>query len=186
MQNIYDNENLVKTLREGGVVVMPADTIYGILASALLPNSVERVYEIREREKSKPCIVLISDFKDLEKFGIEISENQKEEILKEKDRALTFILKCDNANFSYLHRGSYSLAFRIPKNLYLKEFLTKTGPLIAPSANKAGEKPSSNIEEAKEYFTNLVDLYIDGGEVISLPSRIIEFEKDDIIKVIRE
>lgn len=186
MQNIYDNENLVNTLKEGGVVVMPTDTIYGILASALLPNAVERVYEIREREKSKACIILISDFKDLEKFGIEISENQKAEILKEKDRALTFILDCDNENFTYLHRGGESLAFRIPKNLDLREFLAKTGPLIAPSANKAGEKPSSLIQEAKLYFGNLVDLYIDGGRIEASASRIIKFEKDGSLKVIRE
>ncbi len=102
MQNIYDNENLVNTLKEGGVVVMPTDTIYGILTSALLPNAVERIYEIREREKDKPCIILISDFKDLEKFGVEILDNQKEEVLKEKDRALTFILDCNNENFTYL------------------------------------------------------------------------------------
>lgn len=186
MQNIFDNKNLVNTLIGGGVVVMPTDTIYGILTSALLPNSVERVYEIREREKSKPCIILISDLKDLEKFGVEISENQKEEILKEKDRALTFILESNNQDLDYLHRGSRSLAFRIPKNQELKNMLNKTGPLIAPSANKAGEKPSSNIKEAKEYFDTLVDLYIDGGEVISLPSRIIKFEKDGAIKVIRD
>ena len=186
MQNIYDNENLVNTLKEGGVVVMPTDTIYGILASALLPNAVERVYEIREREKSKACIILISDFKDLEKFGIEISESQKAEILQEKDRALTFILDCDNENFSYLHRGNNTLAFRIPKDENLRNLIKQTGVLIAPSANKAGEKPSSNIEEAKEYFSNLVDLYIDGGRIEASPSIIIKFEKDGSIKVIRE
>ncbi len=186
MQNIYDNENLVNTLKEGGVVVMPTDTIYGILTSALLPNAVERIYEIREREKDKPCIILISDFKDLEKFGVEILDNQKEEVLKEKDRALTFILDCNNENFTYLHRGGESLAFRIPKNLDLREFLAKTGPLIAPSANKAGEKPASNIKQAEEYFGNLVDLYIDGGEIISLPSKIIKFEKDGTLNIIRE
>jgi L-threonylcarbamoyladenylate synthase len=165
---------------------MPTDTIYGILTSALLPNSVERVYEIREREKSKPCIILISDFKDLEKFGIEISEYQKEEILKEKDRALTFILDCNNESLFYLHRGNNSLAFRIPKDENLRNLIKETGPLLAPSANKAGEKPSLNIKEAKEYFGDLVDLYIDGDEIVALPSKIIKFEKDRSIKVIRE
>lgn len=186
MQNIFANDNLIEILRNGGVVVMPTDTIYGIVASAFSPISVERVYEIREREENKPCIILISDFQDLEKFGISISEYQKEEILKEKDRALTFILDSNNEKFNYLHRGGNTLAFRIPKNASLKELLTKTGPLIAPSANKAGEKPAINTEEAKKYFGNLVDLYIDGGEIISKPSKIVRLYNDGRRIIIRE
>lgn len=186
MQNIFDNSNLVKTFKQGGVVVMPTDTIYGILGSALLPATVERIYEIRKREKEKPCIILVSDFSDLEKFKISISEEDKKEILNEQKRALTFILDTQNEDLAYLDRGTNSLAFRIPKDENLRNLLSLTGPLIAPSANIAGLKPAINIIEAKEYFGNLVDLYIDGGQIVAEPSRIIKFNKDGSKVIIRD
>lgn len=186
MQNIFNNSNLVETFKKGGLVVMPTDTIYGILGSALLPATVERIYEIRKREKEKPCIILISDFLDLAKFKINISQKQKEEILKETNRALTFILDTQNEDLNYLDRGTNSLAFRIPKDENLRNLLSLTGPLIAPSANIAGLKPAINIIEAKEYFGNLVDLYIDGGQIVAEPSRIIKFNKDGSRVIIRD
>lgn len=186
MQNIFDKQNLVETLKKGGVVVMPTDTIYGILGNAFLPETVERIYEIRKREKEKPCIILISDFSDLEKFKITISQKQKEEILKEGIRALTFILDAPNQDLNYLHRGTNSLAFRIPKDENLRNLLSLTGPLIAPSANIAGLNPAINTIEAKAYFGDLVDLYIDGGEIIGEPSKIIKFDQNNDIIIIRE
>lgn len=185
MQNIFNNSNLIDTLKKGGVVVMPTDTIYGILGNAFLPKTVERIYEIRKREKEKPCIILISDFKDLEKFKISISEENKKEILSEQNRALTFILDYENQDLVYLDRGTKSLAFRIPKDENLRNLIQLTGPLIAPSANIAGLKPASNIKEAKEYFGDKVDLYIDGSEISGEPSKIIKFDKDGSISIIR-
>ncbi len=186
MQNIFDNSNLIDTLKNGGVVVMPTDTIYGILGNAFLPETVERIYEIRQREKEKPCIILISDFSDLEKFNLAITDTEREFVENEKFRALTFILNCENQDLIYLDRGTKSLAFRIPKNENLRNLLRLTGPLIAPSANIAGLKPASNIKEAKEYFGDRVDLYLDGGEIAGEPSKIIKFDKDGNISIIRD
>jgi len=188
MQNIYDNHDLVRTLQDGGVVVMPTDTIYGILTTALNQESVERLYSVRLRSPDKPCIILIHDISVLENFGINLSEEELK-ILQEfstQDKPTSFILDCNNPDLKYLHRGMNSLSFRIPKNDSLREFLRQTGPLIAPSANTEGNPPAQNIEQAKEYFGGKVDLYIDGGEIIGEPSKIIRLYKDGRHIIIRE
>ncbi|MFA7285868.1 MAG: L-threonylcarbamoyladenylate synthase [Candidatus Paceibacterota bacterium] len=188
MQNIYDNQELIQVLQNGGVVVMPTDTIYGILTTALNMASVERLYAVRRRSPEKPCIILISEIAEIEKFGISLEEGERK-ILGEfsaLERPTSFILDCDNIAFEYLHRGTKTLSFRIPKNEELKELLKQTGPLIAPSANFEGETPAENIEQARLYFGELVDMYIDGGEISGSPSRIVRLYKDGTTTIIRE
>ena len=74
---IWDEENLVKVLKDGGVAVMPTDTLYGIVGRAQDSSTVERIYKIRKRSPEKPCIILIGDISDLEKFSVNISPEQK-------------------------------------------------------------------------------------------------------------
>lgn len=192
--NIWNDENLIKVLKGKGVAVMPTDTIYGIVGRALDKDVVERIYNIKGRNPDKPCIILISDIKDLEKFSINLSEEKKEELEKywfisseaEECRATSIILDCKNDSLEYLHRGTNTLAFRLPFSNDLKNLLIETGSLIAPSANTETLPPSVNIEEAKRYFGNLVDLYIDGGELNNKASKLIKLNEDGSVIVLRE
>lgn len=188
MQNIYDDENLINTLLNGGVVLMPTDTIYGILTSSLNKESVERLYAIRKRSPEKPCIILISDISEIEHFGIILEGEEQKNLLDffAEEKPTSVILDCNNEYFSYLHRNTNTLSFRLPKREDLRNLLKKTGPLIAPSANTEGNPPAKNIQEAKEYFGNQVDLYVDGGEITSNPSRIIKLSKNHKVLVIRD
>lgn len=182
---IWQNENLIRTLLNGGVVVMPTDTIYGIVGKAENKDTLERIYEIRRRAPEKSCIILISDISEIKKFRVEITSEQEKAILNTNDRPTSFILDCDKEEFSYLHRGLKTLAFRIPNNEGLKGLLKQTGPLVAPSANTEGSIPAKNIQKAKEYFGKQVDMYIDAGEIISEPSRIVKIDKDGKVTIIR-
>ena len=184
-QNIWSDENLINILKEGGVVVMPTDTIYGIVGKALDESTVLRIYDIKKRAPEKPCIILIGNIKELGKFSINLSEEQKN-IIKNFSTPTSIILDCPEEKFSYLHRGTKTLAFRLPILGELRDLLLKTGPLVAPSANPEGLSPAKNINEAKNYFGDSVDLYIDGGEIISKPSKIIKFNPDGPVIVLRE
>lgn len=186
MKNIWNNINLVNTLKKGGVAVMPTDTIYGIVGKAEDKATVERIYQIRQRDESKPCIILIYDESELNKFGIFLEDSQKEKLKEFKDKPTSFVLDCEAENFNYLHKGTYSLAFRIPQNIDIKNLLIQTGPLIAPSANISGLPSSKNIKQAQEYFGDLVDIYIDGGELLGNASRIIRLFNDGRVDIIRE
>lgn len=189
------NKNLVKVLKENGVAVMPTDTLYGIVGKAESEEVVNRIYELRKRAPSKPCIVLISNIKDLEKFSIILSEKQKEALEKYwpldsandfQPEPVSVVLDCFDEKFSYLHRGTNSLAFRLPMQIGLQNLLKETGPLVAPSANLEGLPPALNIAEAKKYFGNFVDLYIDGGEIKGKASKVIRLKNDGSIDVLRD
>lgn len=187
MQSIVDNENLINILKEGGMVVMPTDTIYGILTSALNKESVERLYKIRKRSPEKPCIILISDISEIENFGISLSQEERKN-LKDffaEEKPTSVILDCNNQDFSHLHRGTNSLSFRLPKREDLRNLIKQTGPLIAPSANTEGNIPAKNISESKAYFGVEVDLYVDGGEIVGKASKIVRLYKDGTSSIIR-
>lgn len=188
MQKELKNDNLIKVLVENGVVVMPTDTIYGIVGRALNTTVVERIYSTRKRAPEKPCIILIGNISELEKFSIKLSKEQKDKLNEYWNRALptSIILDCLDEKFLYLHRGMKSLAFRIPIQSELQNLLLKTGPLVAPSANLEGLPPAENVNEAKKYFGDSVDLYVDGGEIKNRASKVIKLHKDGSTTILRE
>ena len=177
--------DVINILKNGGVVVMPTDTIYGILGSALNEKTVEKVYQLRKRNLDKPFIILISSLNDLNQFNIKLTKKQKEFLEKHWPNPISVILSCNSEKFQYLHRGKNSLAFRIPSDQKLLEILKQIGPLVAPSANYEGQKPSETIAEAKKYFGEKVGLYIDGGIIKSKASTLIEFDKKGF-KILRQ
>jgi L-threonylcarbamoyladenylate synthase len=165
---------------------MPTDTIYGICGQALNKTTVERIYGVKKRTPEKSCIILIGGTEDLKKFSVEISLEQEKVIEKFWPGPVSIIFDCKDDAFEYLQRGTSTLAFRLPLSLDLQELLKKTGPLIVPSANPEGKPPAESISQAKEYFVDLPDLYIDGGQIIGKPSKLIQLHKDGSVSIIRE
>jgi L-threonylcarbamoyladenylate synthase len=192
---VWDNTNLIKVLNANGVAVMPTDTLYGIVARARDEPSVNCIYVLRKRNPQKPCIILIGDVSELEKFSIILSEEQKITLRKYwsfdsvhdfQPGPVSIILDCPDEAFEYLHRGAKTLAFRIPEPRALRDLLIKVGPLVAPSANPEGLPPAENISQAKKYFGDKVDLYLDGGTIAGKASKLIKLHKDGTVSIIRE
>lgn len=174
---------LVDSLKKGGVGVIPTDTIYGIVARALSPLAVEKVYALRRRSPDKPSIILIGSLADLDRFSIRISKKEKQMLGEVWPGPVSVILPCSSKKFSYLHRGTKTLAFRLPNDHTIVGFLKKTGPLIAPSANMEGSPAGTTIREARRYFGKSVDFYVDTGKRTGAPSRLIQIQDDAIITV---
>lgn len=164
-------------LKEGAIGVIPTDTLYGICTSAFKKESVEKIYKLKKRNTKKPCIILISSFDDLKKFKVGLTKRQKEYLKKIWPSSISVILKCPSKKFSYLHRGTKTLAFRLPKDKRILKILKISGPLVAPSANIEGERPATTIKEAKRYFKNKV-FYLEGGILKGKPSTLIDLTKD--------
>ena len=174
----------VEILKSGGLVVAPTDTLYGVLASASDPLAVEKVYELKKRNPDKPLIVLLHDPSLLEEFGVALTPAQQELLLKNWPGKVSIVFDCD-PGLEYLHRGTNSLAFRMPQNQELLDLLAQTGPLVAPSANPEGEEPAATAEEARVYFKEGVDLYLDGATLTSRPSKLVDARGTEI-KILRE
>lgn len=178
-------KEIIETIKAGGVGVIPTDTMYGIVGSALSKKTVERIYNVRKRTSSKPLIILISKIGDLKIFDIKVDTELEKKLKKLWPNKVSVILPCKQKRFEYLHRGTNRLAFRLPKDKKLREFISKTGPIVAPSANTEGDKPSKNIKQAEKYFGANVDFYLDKGDMSVVPSTIVEIENGEM-KIVRK
>jgi L-threonylcarbamoyladenylate synthase len=180
-----DWQEAVKILKNGGVGVLPTDTIYGLVGSAFSKGAVESVYKVRGRDEGKPCIILVSSYKELEKFDIQIEPFSfwpgKVSVV------VPLSSKESLRKFKYLHRGADTLAFRMvsPRNKNLFTLIKRVGPLVAPSANPQGLAPAENITQAKRYFGDTVDFYVSSGTKKSKPSTLVAY-KDGKITLIRQ
>lgn len=173
--NTLSFDTAITIMRNGGVGIIPTDTLYGVVASAFSKEAVERVYAVRGRSEHKPCIVLLPNEDALALFGIVLTEKMRAVVKHYWPGAVSIVMPCDNEHFAYLHRGTKTLAFRVPdpRHADLVSFLKKTGPIIAPSANIQGKPPATTIPHAYEYFLDTVDFYVDGGVLTGEPSTIV-------------
>ena len=154
--------HLTSILKHGGIAVIPTDTLYGIVARALDKKVVQRLYRIRRKTPKKPFIILISSREDLTAFGVKPNAAASGFLRCVWPGKVSVILHCTGKKYSYLHLGTKTLAFRLPQSRKLRALLKKTGPLVAPSANEEGKPPARTIVEARKYFGNRVDLYVNG------------------------
>lgn len=167
----------------GLAVVIPTDTIYGVTALALDRKGVLGLYKLRKRDIKKPFIILISSLDDLALFEVELSDSEKIWLKSVWPNRLTVILPCKQKEYTYLHRGSKALAFRIPDNKWLIKLIKTVGPIVAPSANVEGEKFAETIEEAYNYFGDKA-VYLDAGRIKGNSSTIVSLV--DNFRIIRQ
>ena len=172
-----------KLLVKGAIGVIPADTVYGVVARAADGQAVARLYQLKHRE-NKPGTLIAANIGDLETLGL------KHRYLKAVEQywpgPVSVIIPAADPKLQYLHQGKMSLAVRIPKHKQLQELLQKTGPLITSSANEPGQPIANTVDQAKKYFGDKVDFYQDGGDLTGRePSTLIRII-DDAVEVLRQ
>ena len=168
------DDDVIRLLNEGGVGVIRTDTIYGVVARADNERAVERVYEVKGRTPGKSPIVLIGSVSQLFEKCDDATLKRLEELWPGKN---SVILPAEKP--AWIVRGNASIAYRLPENEALRALLASTGPLIAPSANPEGETPAMTVDEARAYFGDDVDFYVDGGTVTdNTPSKLYRLAED--------
>lgn len=172
----FDN-NVIRLLNEGAVGVIRTDTLYGVVGRADSQETVERIYAVKGRTPTKSPIVLVDSVKGLWDEYDEETMRRLGELWPGKNSVILPSLAAPE----WITRGNGSVAYRIPDNDALLELLRNTGPLAAPSANPEGETPAMTIEQAKAYFGDTVDFYVDGGTVTdAAPSKLYRLQPDGL------
>lgn len=180
-----DKKSLIRFLKRGGIGILPTDTLYGLIGSALQKRTVARIYRLRRRSPKKPMIILIGSLADLKKFGVIVNGQMSKVLKRFWPGKVSVILPCPSKKFNYLHRGTRTLAFRLPAKKSLRELLRRTGPLVAPSANVEGRPPAKTIRDAQRYFGTKVDFYVDAGRLDRRPSTLVAIQGSRL-KVLRK
>lgn len=174
------DDNVVSLLQNGGVGVIPTDTIYGISARALDEQAVERIHKLKSRDSGKPLIVLISDYKMLDQLSI--SGEEANHVKKYWPGGISLEFQTPDAP-AWLHRGQKHFAIRMPDHPQLLSLIDKVGPIVSTSVNLQSQKSVNSIQEANNIFGEQIDFYIDVGELNNSPSTIAIIEKGQLVAV---
>jgi L-threonylcarbamoyladenylate synthase len=168
---------IAKSLSSGAVVLMPTDTIYGLHALAGDESAVARIAEIKGREETKPFIVLAASMDQLAPLGILAPSKTLEALALLWPAPLTAILPL--AAPIAASRGASTLAVRIPALDWLRQLVSRTGPLVSTSANRSGEPPVEDPSLLARDLQEQLDAIIDGGVRSGEPSAILDLTSGD-------
>lgn len=167
-------------LKNGEVVGIPTETVYGLAANALNEDAVKKIYIAKGRPSDNPLIVHISKFEDLSTLVEEIPEKVK--IMAEKfwPGPLTMIMKKSDRISNTVSGGLNTVAIRMPKSESARAIIENCGlPLAAPSANLSGSPSPTNAKYVFDDMNGRIPLIIDGGACeIGVESTVITFAEN--------
>ena len=167
----------VHIIKNGGVIVYPTDTVYGLGANALNPNAILKVFKIKDRPLNQPLPVAVSGLKMAE--GLTFFDDKARQLVRAFwPGALTIVLTKRPIVPSIVAGGGLSVGLRMPNHSIPLIILEQSGlPLVATSANKHGLPNPIEAEEALRQVGDEVDLILDGGNVSGQPSTVIDLTK---------
>ncbi len=166
--------NLKEILENGGAVILPTETVYGLFAQAMNEAAVEHVYQLKRRPKDKAMNLNVADLETILAF----SKNQPS-YLKTLYEAflpgpLTIILQANDRVPAWINSGLSTIGFRIPNHPKTLELIQQTGPLIGPSANISGRESGKIFADIKTQFNNEVTGLADDAALTGVDSTILD------------
>lgn len=177
-------EKTIEHLERGQVVVSPTDTVYGILADATNEKAVERVFEIKKRDRNKVIPVFVKDIEMAKKLAV-MDQDQEEFLRAVWPGRITAVLKrkANSGLAKTIFGKKKTIGMRIPDCRLINELLEKFNkPLTGTSANISGKNFSTKIKEVLNQFEQehmKPDLFLDANELPkNFPSTIIDLTKN--------
>jgi L-threonylcarbamoyladenylate synthase len=161
-------------VRQGGLVVYPTETVYGLGCDPLNVEAIQRLLDVKG-ERNKPLPILASSIDDAEKIA-SISLNGKKLAAKFWPGALTMVFPKKPVLPDVVTFGWSSVGLRIPGNTIALDLIRFSGGLlVGSSANMSGEAPPRNVREVSDELKCMVDVVLDGGTAIhGMPSTVAD------------
>lgn len=190
MNNNFQNDikKCIETLNNGGVILYPTDTIWGLGCDATNINAVERIYKIKQRTDSKSLIVLLENIKQLRDY-VELIPPDAIELIMQNKQPTTIIYQRAKNLASNVIAADGSIGIRLPNDDFCQNILKRLGkPLVSTSANISAMPPPQNFSEIDSQIIKSVDYVVQWRQddlTKSSPSAIILFKKDGSMEKIR-
>jgi tRNA threonylcarbamoyl adenosine modification protein (Sua5/YciO/YrdC/YwlC family) len=175
---------VVDVLEQGGVIVYPTDTVYGVGCDLFNPEAIQKIHRLKKMDGKKPLSFICSDLNDISRYAF--VSNYAYKIMKRLlPGAYTFILKATKLVPKIAQTKQKTVGIRIPDNKICLALVKELGhPIISTSVSKPNEGLYNDPAEIEERFGKQLDLVIDGGVIVAEHSSIIDLT-DDFPKVIR-
>jgi len=180
-------ERAVETLRHGGIVVYPTETLYGLGARADCDQALERLAALKGRERGKPVSVLVASRAMLEPLVASIPDVAGRLMEAFWPGALTIAFRARPGLSPVLTGGGMTIAARLSSHPVARSLVEGTGkPITATSANPGGLPAPSELAVARGYFGAAVDVYLDAGSTPGGPaSTVVDCSRGDL-RLVRE
>ncbi|HEM3717557.1 TPA: threonylcarbamoyl-AMP synthase [Streptococcus suis] len=167
-------DKLRTILENGGAVVLPTETVYGLFAQALNEEAVNHVYQLKQRPRDKAMNLNVSNLNDIYFF----SQNPPHYLEKLYNRfmpgPLTIILKANKNVPFWVNSGLDTVGFRLPKHEKTLRLIAETGPLIGPSANVSGQESGKEFTKLLSQFSEKLEGIADDEALTGIDSTILD------------
>ncbi len=186
---MFDIKKIIDVLKNGGLVVMPSDTVYGLCVDATNPKAVDKILAFKERWPGKAISVFVEDFEMAKEYAV---INKESETIYSSliPGPFTLIVEGKHKLSKGIEAEDGSVGIRIPDNKLILELTKKYGkPITATSANLSGRKPHYSVESFLKTLSKkkkeMIDLIVDVGKLPkNKPSTVIDIREPEI-KVLR-
>ena len=177
-------KDAIKAAKTGGTIIYPTDTIYGIGCSMFANSAIDKVCDIKKRDRIKPLSVAFCDLEQASQYST-LSPEDKAFIagkINDKDNGYTFIAKKKSIMFLHQCFNGPTIGIRIPNNEIAREIAKEAGPIITTSANVSGENAPAEFSELNSNVINAVDVAIQGNCELKKPSIIIDLATKQVLR----
>lgn len=176
-----------KIIKNGGIVIFPTETVYGIGTNGLDANAVKRLYDIKQRPINKPISLLVSNMDMINKIAKDITKTEYKLMEKFFPGPFTIILKKKEIVPDIVTANQDTVGIRMPNGDVAKKLIEYSNvPIATPSANISGKPSGTNVKDIFNDFNNKVDYFIDGGESnLGIASTIVKVI-DEVPHILRQ
>lgn len=175
-----------KSLLNHGVVAFPTETVMGLGVVFDDPIAYEKLNRIKRRPEDKPYTMMVKSVDEIKKYAV-INDVTQRVINAFMPGSITILVPVkENSVPNYVTHNTNIIGVRIPTNKEAQLLLNEVNkPLLVPSANRSGEKPALNSDEAQAIFGSEIDAIITGESLKERPSTIVDLTKDEVV-IMRE
>ena len=176
-------QEVADIIKQGGIVVFPTETVYGIGTNGLDSKAITQLYEVKQRPLNKPISLLVSSLKMIEAVTENISDMEYKLMEAFFSGPLTIILKKNKVVPDNLTNNADTVGIRMPDNIIARKLIEYANvPIATPSANISGRSSGTNIQDIIKDFGDKVDYYIDGGpSELGIGSTIVKIDGNEPI-----
>jgi tRNA threonylcarbamoyl adenosine modification protein (Sua5/YciO/YrdC/YwlC family) len=176
---------VVDCLKQGGVIVYPTDTTYGIGCDIFNKKGVKKIYQVKQRDPRKPFSFICADLSDAALY-CQVSNFAFKTMKRNLPGPYTFVLEATRIVPDLLTTKQRTVGIRIPDNPIALAIVRELGhPLVTTSANFSDGEALNDPLEIEEQMGRMLEMVIDGGILMSNPSSIVSLV-DDRVEILRE
>ena len=170
-------------LREGKLVGIPTDTVYGVAGNAFDESAIRKIYKAKNRPMNLPLIAQVDSIEKAEILTSDFPEKGKTLVEKYWPGPLTLVVKKSEMIPSVMVNGGATVGIRIPNHSLTLDLLSMLDfPLAVPSANIHGQPSAVTANEVNDQIGDEIDYILDGGKcAISFESTLVGFDGEDLV-----